>query len=231
MKFQFFHGTSSIFLNSILENGLGGINPTYDHGYLETLKRLFEIAERHLIEQQEFRIIYDTTKAMAMQAKLKVQINGRDELFNFRHDGIYVALSLERAVCYASTNKYGSEILTTSIKLMDMLTNNQIDYSNIGYSIDDFENLKLSSPKPIILKILELDENDLDKEDGKTAKEALDFLRSVLPSLSEKEKFEFFQYCNFKILKPIPAEQLIAYELDFEGRFGNEGFEYTMTKL
>lgn len=231
IDFPLYHGTSNIFLPSILEHGLGKINPSYDFHYLETLKCLFELAEQNLMSVNEFRGIYDTTRAMSMQAKLKLCIKGKDEIFNFRHDGIYLALSIKRAISYATVNKYGSEILSTSIILMDLLDKYTIDYSNIGFAIDDFLKIREVEAKPIILKILKYDENDLDKEDGKTAKEGFDFLRVVTPTLGKSQKDRFFQYCNFKMLKPISPKYIEIFEVEFDGRFGEEDFEYTLQKV
>lgn len=231
MTFQYFHGTSSLFVDSIKKHGLGGVNPNFKLGYLKSLKCLFEIAEKTLLDKEEFRKIYDTTRAMSLQAKLKIKIDGKDEILNFLHDKIYIALSQERAISYATINKYGSEILSTSIKLVELLDKYKIDYSSINDSITNIRSIKKESPKPILIKVLSVDENRLDKEDGKTAIEALDSLRSVMPMLTEEQKFRFFQHFNFQILDPIPVSKLEFYEIDFTGKFGQRDFEYTLTRM
>jgi hypothetical protein len=208
MRFQYYHGTSDIFLDSIIQSGLGGINPNSEFKHLETLKFLFELAERHLIKNESYKQLRDTTKAMVLQGILEIEIHGRKERLNFRHEGTYIALSEIRAISYAC-NKYGSEIVTRSISLMALLDQIGIDYSNPELAaINRFQQFRLKPPKPILIKIAEVDEERLDKEDGKTAKEALDFLRNVYHNLSEKERFEFFQYCNFKLWDPIPVDRL-----------------------
>jgi hypothetical protein len=231
MTFQYFHGTSSLFVDSIKKHGLGGVNPNFKFGHLKSLKSLFELAEKTLLDKEEFRKIYDTTRAMSLQAKLKTKIDGKDEILNFLHNRIYIALSQERAISYATLNKYGSEILSTSIKLVELLDKYKINYSSINESIVNIRNVKEKSPKPILIKVLSVDENRLDKEDGKTAIEALDFLRSVMPKLTEEQKFRFFQHCNFQIIDPIPASKLEFYEIDFTGKFGQRDFEYTLTRM
>lgn len=232
MKFEFYHGTSDVFLKSIQENGLGGLNPNIEYKHLEILQFLFKLAEIHLVESSDYSKIRDTTKAMSQQRKLKVtNENGKSELYNFNHDGIYIALSLERAVCYASQNKYGSEIVDRIIRLMDLLDIKKIKYSNSALPIDKLNQLRKTTPKPIIIKIKEIDEDKLDKEDGKTGKEALEFLQKIHHELSEKDRFKFYQICNFKLLEPIHPNKLEYFELDYEGIFGHYGFEYTMTKI
>lgn len=231
MKFEYYHGTSDLFLDSILEHGLGGVNPTYEYKYLDTLKKLFELAEQHIMSKKDFQDIYDTTLAMTKQAKLKTTFEGKEEILNFRHDGIYIALSPERAVSYATINKYGSEVLSTSMKLIDLLEKYRVNYSHLEVNVEMLLQLKKVNPKPIVIKILNLNEDELEKEDGKTAKEALDWLRTLTPFLSEKMKFEFYQFCNFKLIEPIPVTNLEVYAVDFEGKFGNHDFNYTMTKI
>ena len=231
MKFEFYHGTSDLFLKSIQEKGLGGINPNYEYKHLDTLRFLYELAERYLCHDLDFLQMRDTTNAMVKQCKLQITVNGKNEILNFNHDGIYIALSIQRAICYATSTIYGSEIVHTSIRLMELLDKIQIDYSNADLAIESFITMRKMNPKPIIIKIRDIDENNLDKEDGKTAKEALDFLRSIHNSLSEKQRFEFYQFCNFKILEPIPVQKLEFYKLDYLGKFAQPDFNYKLTEI
>jgi hypothetical protein len=231
IKFDFFHGTSSVFINSILKFGLGGINPNYDNKNLDTLSKLFNLSEKNLMDKQEFLKLYDTTKAMSLQAKLKVVRNGKEELLNFRHDGTYISLSVERAASYATLNKYGSEILCRIFNLMDLLDAYKIDYSKLDIPFEYLEQIKKSNHKPIIIHIKEVKEELLEKEDGKTAIESLNWLRSTYSTISKGLKYEFFQSCNFKLLEPVTAINLEIYEVDFEGKFGQPDYDFTMTKI
>ena len=40
-EYEFYHGTSSLFIESILRNGLGGINPNLKFKNLELLKFIY----------------------------------------------------------------------------------------------------------------------------------------------------------------------------------------------
>ena len=230
MTFTYYHGTSDIFLDSIRKNGLGKINPNIDNNHLETLRGLFELSETHLIDNEEYRKIRDTTNAMVNQAKLIFKENP-DEVYNFKHDGIFISLSEAKAIVYACNNIYGSEILTRAISLMNLLDSAEIDYSKIGNAINKFQDYRTSPPKPIVVKINKVNEYNLDKEDGKTAKEALDFLRNINHLLNEKEKFEFYQHCNFKILEPINSNYLEFYSVKCNGKIGQDDFNYKMKRI
>lgn len=155
-----------------------------------------------------------------------VDHQGQTQRLHYRHDGIYVALSQMRAIVYASTNKYGSEILQRCIYLFELLRKKIHDFA-IPTEINLFKIDKLvtSVPEPIVIEACDIDDEDLGKEDGKTAKEALDFLRRTIPHLTEKEKSDFLQYCNFELLKPVPLERLKFFKLIFSGHPADKDFK------
>lgn len=49
-----YHGTSSIFLPSILENGLGGINAVKEWGILELAREIFPYVEENFKDDYRF---------------------------------------------------------------------------------------------------------------------------------------------------------------------------------
>jgi hypothetical protein len=233
MKFKYYHGTSSIFLNSIKENGLGKINPNIDYKNLDVLIFLKNIAEENLMQNEGYLKLRDTTIAMANQTFLKlIDEKGNLQTLNYKHDGIYVAITRQRAAIYSSLNKYGSEILERIINIYKLLKEMNIEFQ-IPEEINLFEIEKYidCNPEPIIIEIIEIDDSNLEKEDGKTAEEALDFLRIEIPKMSEKTKFEFLQVCNFKIINPIEPKYLKFYKLEFEGHPIDKNFEFTLSKI
>jgi hypothetical protein len=139
-----------------------------------------------------------------------------------------VALSLSRAVVYA-TGKYGSEILQRCIYLFELLKQKMPDFS-IPQEINLFkiDELVACNPEPVVIEISNIDDSDLGKEDGKTAKEALEFIRWTIPTLNERQTHEFLQHCNFELLKPVPVERLKFYKLLFTGRPGEHDFKYRL---
>jgi len=232
-KFKYYHGTSDIFLESIRKHGLGGINPNFDFKNLEVLKFLYEKAEKVLPGTPRYDRWRKSIQAMVFQTDLEIHHdNGKIEKFNYRHDGMYISLSRQRAVIYASLNKFGSEVLEACIVMITLLTERGVKIpipSDIDlFGIEKYINAK---PKPIIVEILDVADDDLEKEDGKTAPEALNFIRSTLPFMTEELRFECLQFCNFKTLKPIPPQNLRFYELEFEGHPKNEDFSFTLSRI
>jgi hypothetical protein len=232
MTFKYFHGTSTIFLDSIKKHGLGTINPNIELRNLDLLKFLFNLCEIHIPHNSRHQELRNTSLAMVNQGIAKVMDEfGNTMNLHYRHDGIYVSLSRIRAATYSVLNKYGSEILERCIQLYQLLQNEGVDVE-IPSEIDlfNFRQYLDTESKPIMIEVRGVLDEDVEKEDGKTAKEALDFLRREIPKMSQKEEFEFLQYCNFKLLKPIPAEQLRFYEIEYEGWPG-KNFEITLCKI
>lgn len=231
--FKYYHGTSTLFLDSIKKTGLGGTNPNIDFKNLEVLRFLYRQAENHLLDNSDYLKVRSTTQAMSQQGIVDlIQQNGERQRCYFRHDGIYIALSIMRAIVYANQNKYGSEIVGRCVFLYNLLKAKIGDFKipkdiNL-FGIDKLAGLLL---EPIIIEVSNVNDYDLGKEDGKTAKEALVFLRNILPQLTEKERFEFKQYCNFELLKPVPIENLKFYKLFTTGIPGQKNFDYELTEI
>ncbi|WP_461636927.1 hypothetical protein [Labilibaculum euxinus] len=230
---KYYHGTSSIFLNSIKETGLGGINPNFEYRNLDVLRFLYKEAENTLLDNSDYLKIRTTTQAMAQQGMVDlIQSNGEKQRCFFRHDGIYIALSIMRAIVYANQNKYGSEIVCRCEILYYLLKEKNKDIK-IPDDINLFRIDKLSEiqHEPIIIEVSNVNDYDLRKEDGKTAKEALDFLRNTFPYISTEDRFEFEQHCNFELLKPIPVENLKFYKLSTSGIPGSKDFDYDLIEM
>lgn len=234
MQFIFYHGTSSLFLPSILKNGLGGINPSIELKTLELLEYLFNDAEKHLTNNQEYLLLQKATYAMVNQSSIRVKTkDDYEQTCHFTHQNIYVALSEYRAVVHAVMNAYGSEIVSRCVKIYALLKKAIPNYHvPQGLNLIEIDSIVSSQNHPIIIKIKGTDVNEelIEKEDGKTAKEALDFLRRTIPLLPDQLKPEFLQHCNFQLLSPIPKEKLRVYKIRYTGNFNND-FDYHLVPV
>ena len=233
MNFKYYHGTSSIFLNSIQEHGLGGINPNLVYKNLDVLVFLYKEAEKWLVNNSEYLKVRTTTEAMATQGTVDVVIpNGNIKRCYYRHERIYVTLNKIRAVVYASQTKYGSEIVSRCVLLYELLKSENANIEipeNINlFGIDKFS---ITKSEPILIEISHIGDNDLFEENGKSAKEALCLFRKLYPRMTEEERFEFIEYCNFELIKPVPVEKLTFYRLSTKGKPGTEQFDYELFEL
>lgn len=198
---------------------------------LQLLKFLFDLSEEHLSGNSEYSGLRITTMAMVDDEVNELVDEAGNKLY-YRHDGIFVSISRQRAAIYAALNKYGSEILERCIKLYELLLQSGVDVQ-VPNEIDLFGFRKYINKehRPIMIECHGIVDDDLEKEDGKTAKEALDILRREIPKMSQKMEFEFLQFCNFKLLKPVPPGQLKFYHIDFEGHPAQRNFEFFLTKI
>lgn len=231
MDFKYFHGTSTIFLDSIRQYGLGYINPNIDMKNLEVLKYLFDLSEEHLSDNSEYLDLRITTIAMVDDEVSELWDERGNKLY-YRHDGIFVSISRQRAAIYATLNRYGSEVLERCIQLYKILLKSKVDIQ-IPSNIDVFDFRKYidKDHKPIMIECIGIKDEELEKEDGKTAKEALELLRREIPRMSRKMEFEFLQFCNFKLLKPVPPSRLKYFEIDFEGHPAQRNFNFFLTEI
>ena len=53
-----FHGTSTIFLESIIENGLGGRNPIKDLNLFELANEVYTLSEKYLKDTELYKVSY-----------------------------------------------------------------------------------------------------------------------------------------------------------------------------
>ena len=117
-EFSYFHGTSKIFLDSIIEFGLGGINPNFKYKNLELLCFLTQEAEKKLLKNEQYLHLRESVLAMSEQRFSDFKLpNGQTVKTNYKHNGIYVGVTKARALTYACLNRYGSEILEHCILL------------------------------------------------------------------------------------------------------------------
>jgi hypothetical protein len=102
--FPLFHGTSSIFLSSIRQHGLGGKDIILEWRVLDFLRAATKILGPHIDHSdQEMQLNWKMLQAVVAQ---------RVDHFNWRHGGTYLVADELKGVMYAASNKYGSEILT-----------------------------------------------------------------------------------------------------------------------
>jgi hypothetical protein len=233
MKFRFYHGTSNIFLNSIIESGLGGTNPNIKYKNLELLKYLTNKCERKIPNNKDYLHERDAILGMSSQKPVEYKLpNGQNFLQNYEHEHIYVSIVLGRAIMYACDNKYGSEILEYCIKLFKYLKEDNINFSLPSeLNLFNIEKYIDKEHKPILIEIDNINEDELETEFGKNASEYISYLKKLAPSLSKIDFHNKLSYANFRLMKPIKKERMKIYEVDYEGKIGTNEFEFTLLKI
>jgi hypothetical protein len=178
LQFPIYHGTSSIFLESILKHGLGGRNILEEHKIHELFVELYDAYFSWLDKNRNL-----CPEMMAWENMRDQNITGGG--FNFQYGDVYGCFAKKKAEHYANVNKYGSELLSHLIELTRILADQKT--LSIAHSIK--VNDRLSSivgkyePKPITVCIDNVKVSDLKMENGDDPYESLTFLSQ------EYEKF------------------------------------------
>lgn len=233
MEYSYYHGTSTLFLPSILANGLGGINPNIKYQTIQLLRHLYFDCEKFLLDNEEFRKHARTTVAMINQESIDIEIDNQVQAFHFRHHVIYVSHHEYTAVKHAVINKYGSEIVCRLSLLFSLLKSKIQDYQ-LPNELDKIGLNKIMSKEyqPVLIKTKPLDHTYLAKEDSKTSKEALELMKAV-ERFAPKDTYELLsQYANFELLKPLPPQDLSFFLINYYGEIRKpKSFKYQLNKL
>ena len=232
-EYKYYHGTSTLFIEYILKNGLGGINPNLKFKNLELLKYIYGCCENTLFNEEKYTDLYrEITLAMIRQTDLIVQReNNKNETFHFRHKLIYVSLSEFKAVTYSVLNKIGSEILQRCYDLYQLLISNNVSIK-IPTDLNHFEidKIEIDKIKPILIEIKQINKNNLIQENGLDGEEFIEILDGYYQNMTEKDKFINFQYMNFGLKRPINVDLLKVYEIQYNGNIKDENFQYRLVK-
>lgn len=105
-----YHGTSTLFVDSINKFGLGGVNLIQQLRGNEFLKTLQIVADRAFRNDVEWQ-----TSRFAVQW-IADQISFGDS-GNFQHGETYLTPSRNSAISYALTNRFGSELITQAYRV------------------------------------------------------------------------------------------------------------------
>ncbi len=204
LKFPVYHATSSLFKNSIEEYGLGGFNPIRELKVIELMKELEIIANNSLNGNDGWiRLQYSTS---LMTAQRITSYGG-----SFQHGEVYLTPSLYTASRYGR-NKYGSEAISQTFEIVDVLEANGISISDELMRIyDSFFKLRNVPCEPLAFRMDNLPIFYLSK--GERGEDLGQQIKEVEEAISQygRDKYEgVVQQVNFRVNKPIPWEIVIA---------------------
>lgn len=191
-----YHGTSSLFYESILAHGLGGKNLISDLGIRD--------AARHLIElSPEMNHVPQWPLEMFFCKKLAVDSLPHDFGLNFRYGGVYLTPSPRSAVNYSSA--FGSEALESILRALKLVDETRPELG----SSSTFCKIRAISERPgspLLVEVRDVEVSLLRSEQGGASDNVL---RSINEALEDPELFDIMaQQSNLEHLQPIPPNQL-----------------------
>jgi len=162
LNIPLYHGTSTLFLNSILENGLAGKNIIYEFKIIDKFKSLVTIGDDLLSHDTEWLSARYILEQIVSQ-------NITDTGYNFRHGGAYLTPSINKAKYYATVNRYGSELLSQYFNVIDIIHNKLPSHNIIsqikGENPGTF-NYYNKEHNPIVIKLMDIPIQYLKNENG-----------------------------------------------------------------
>lgn len=201
-----FHGTSTLFYDSILETGLGGRNIVGDLG-------LRAIAQKLLTYEEQL----GTVPAWAFEKRLLLEIVQDPSSqtpaghggFSFRYGSTCVTPCKQTAARYALLNR-GSEALAGTLRVLEALLE-QLPNLTADEQFSKVHAFSSRSRIPIFIEAHDVPEMFLRAEQGGPRGPVLEFIESAL---SDPETYDtMVQQANFELLGPIPVAQLQFYKI------------------
>lgn len=197
LSIPLFHGTSSLFLDSIMRHGLGGENPVVELGIIEKLSRAIQLADKHLCDMPEWKS-YDWVFR-------KIVNQESSNRANFRHGATYMTPSEFTARNYATSNKYGSECLDHLRKLLELLGPFAAELTvELDSSLERFNVVDMV---PILIEVDGIEVGALRTEDGRDPAEQLNLMQSFMDNHGTNSAI-IFQQMNFELMRPISSDRL-----------------------
>jgi hypothetical protein len=216
----FYHGTNTVFINSIEKHGLGGYDIVKESQGIELLYHLNDIAETRVTKEY-----MDAGRGMLRIAVCGILLQTPDDYINWQHGDVYITPNLNRALAYTINNRFGSELFTHIYLVNNFLT--QLEIHEAKEIINNYPIVKeIISKKgdPIVIEITNLDESSLLTEGGEDPKrvliEYLEFLKaspvdgSLLQELNSNnlgQENEYLKEIGFRLNKIINYDQLLIH--------------------
>ncbi len=208
LKIPLYHGTSSLFLSSISDFGLGARNPVQSLRILPFLKRIYKICE-HLFGEDS---LWQVDK-LIVEKVINQEITGGN--FNFSHGNTYLTPSRLTAVRYAM-NSLGSEALSIVANFYKKIKEHSPKFLN--FKPKEYPVIKILDQEkgsyPILVEALNVNIKDLKSEIGKDARKVFEHLELLLENGNGDLEI-LSQQNNFKLINPLPFNQLKIYKIIF----------------
>ena len=206
-----YHGTSTLFLPSIRALGLGGRYPNEVSQCLQLLDDLANLEMLDWLEDPELCVLKSTVDSMRKQA---VTPGG----FNFRHRNAFMSASSRSAVRYATLNRYGSELLSTAMSLLDRLFDHDPTLAQaIAEKHQISPDLRRVPVQPVLVEANQVPVGILKSERGEAADVILDSMQQLAHTLPDHPAPTLWGQMNFELMSPIPSEMLRYYNIRCKG--------------
>jgi len=198
-----YHGTSSLFVNSIAEYGLGARNPVEELKLLSFLQKLHSLAEK-LLTANEW---WDCNKWL-----VESMVNQES---HFRHGSSFLSPSRLTAARYAINNPFGSELLSAAAKLYEVICGRYPECFALPEvaSFPALELIKKDVPSPVLVEACRVGLNYLVGEMGASGEQVIQELSSLAECVRSVDIEVIGQQHNFQLIRPLESNKLKLYRI------------------
>ena len=199
LPINFYHGTSTIFLDCIIKWGLGSRNRVTDLKLLELSSEVYELSSKYLIETDVYQAKSALFKNMTEQLK--------GGSFNWQHGYTFISPSMDTAARYAIGKRFGSEILTYTIDFLNELIRANIPdvKTKLFNKYRKVFGLIEANPSPIIIQVNNVANSSLLDEHGNDPSYNIKQIKEFL-HLQDMSRQLFLQQCNFRLKDLVQKE-------------------------
>jgi hypothetical protein len=199
LDFSLYHATSTLFIDSIKQNGLGAHNPVKELKLLELLKKIQVLMEEKLHNNEE--------RAIALLSLRRITEQGSSESVNYQHGQTYLTPSRWQAGMYA--RNYGCEALDAVYEMTDILKKYDVFPALLEEEYKSVYKIKERNYQPIILRLDNVRIDYLAGEKNLPLQTIIDRVNKAREK--DPELYEtFVGQCNFRLIKPVRFAEVLV---------------------
>ena len=207
LNFPLYHGTSSIFLDSIQKSGLGSINIIKKYQVMDMFSVLVIAFQKNYDDLEWWQLYGHFCEKMVSNSVTK---GG----FNYRYGGIYLSPSLQTTKRYACSNPYGSELITYfKYTYEELYKINPKLAEGIFPLHHPLRAILAKTGTLVVLEINNIPKEHLTTEQGEPIDDQLECMYDLQKNLSDVETDIIWQQYNFESKYVIEPNNLRVLEL------------------
>lgn len=203
-----YHGTSTLFLSSIIEYGLGGRDVISELQIIDLARAIHPIVDAQLANNENWMIKLASFGNMVRQTSAGM---------NFQHGQTYASASHYTALRYSLSARRGSELITETLDFLD-----EVERAESAEVLVDLGNrfsrafaLRNINPTSILIKISGVSTTELLDEFGGSPDRQLQRIEHCMESISHDES-PLLQQINFRLARPVALDRLSFWLVELQ---------------
>ena len=196
-----YHGTSTLFVDSIKQFGLGGKNIIQEGKVLEFARKIFPLVKDNLPENDGSGHAVSAFQDMVEQQPL------------FQHGQVFLNLSYDYCTRFTQQREFGSELISHSLYYYGKLLERNLVSPDLLNDYHYLKEAKRIGSKPVVVTVKDVDWDNLLMENGNALPtEDIEKILSFSEWNESNVKELVRRAYSFRLIKAIPSGEI---EFDF----------------